>query len=115
MSMKDCNFGNKLGIKRGRAPGSREMGQCSAGMENVSPSSIQGNKSEINGLAHTPNTFSESEEFVAMPLRTWTSLRGERARENTRSGFRGFMYNQKKRAISKAKWIKKKGSISKEG
>jgi Ca2+-transporting ATPase len=78
------------------------------------PPSTTEKGTEINGRESIATRPSGGEEFAA-PLRTWTSLRGERAGENIRIGYREYVHDRGKKAKAKAKRFKMKGWGTKEG
>ncbi|KAK4208924.1 hypothetical protein QBC37DRAFT_451515 [Rhypophila decipiens] len=52
-----------------------------------------------------PDEFSSDDNSISPPLRSWTSLRGERARHHIHRGFKEYMHDQKVRAKNKAKEV----------
>jgi len=58
---------------------------------------------EVGGPSKPLEDGSTSDEdSIAPPLRSWTSLRGERARHHIHRGFKEYMHDQKEKAKTKA-------------
>lgn len=57
---------------------------------------------EGGGPPKTLEDGSSDEDSIAPPLRSWTSLRGERARHHIHRGFKEYMHDQKEKAKTKA-------------
>lgn len=52
-----------------------------------------------------PVDASSDDDSISPPLRSWTSLRGERARHHIHRGFKDYMHDQKLKARAKAKEV----------
>ncbi|KAM7212690.1 hypothetical protein V8F06_011941 [Rhypophila decipiens] len=68
---------------------------------------VEGEEGDVEApvVRKRPDESSSDDDSISPPLRSWTSLRGERARRHIHRGFKEYMHDQKVKAKNKAKVV----------